>query len=107
MSRKFDEHICGCFTEMCSCLIAFCIPFGTCGLQAYAINKSIGEGYVIPFVIPIFGWCIGSAINREQIRKKYHIESDFCKDCLFHTFLNPCAAAQEYREAVKVEERRV
>ncbi|CAG9310860.1 unnamed protein product [Blepharisma stoltei] len=99
----FDEPLCGCLSEMCSCLIACFVPCGTCCLQAWSVNKAYQEGLLKPFILPCLLFCFGAAINRGQIRKKYHIEGSFITDCLIEWICAPCAVTQEYREVNRRE----
>mmetsp|Transcript_5333 Transcript_5333/g.9780 ORF Transcript_5333/g.9780 Transcript_5333/m.9780 type:complete len:105 (+) Transcript_5333:264-578(+) len=99
----FEEPLCGCCTDLLSCLIAWCVPCGTCGISAYSVDKAAGDGMFIPFLLPCLIGCIGFAINRGKIREKYKLNGSFIIDCLLHWFCNLCAVTQEYREVRKRE----
>ncbi|CAG9335840.1 unnamed protein product [Blepharisma stoltei] len=99
----FDEPLCGCLQDMFSCLIVFCVPCGGICIQAYSVDKATSSGMVCPFLWSCCLGCIGSAVNRGQIRQKYHIEGSFIMDCLISCFCGCCAATQEYREVMNRE----
>lgn len=95
---QFDEALCGCLSELCSCLVAWCVPGGYCFLQAKAVDIATQEGMVVPYILPCLLGCIGGAINRGKIREVYKIDGNFVTDCLLHFLCTLCAVTQEYRE---------
>lgn len=99
----FDEGLCGCLSDITSCLIACLVPGGVCGIQAKAVNKATGEGMLVPFIFPCFTGCIGAAFNRGKIRDKYHLEGNYITDCLLEMLCPLCAVTQEYREVNRRE----
>lgn len=94
----FEEPLFGCFSDLCSCAVVWCVPLGTCCIQAQAVSKATGEGMVMPFILPCLLGCIGGALNRGKIRDKYKYAGSFILDCLLHCLLTCCAVTQEYRE---------
>ena len=89
--------MCGCCNDMGSCLIASCVPFGLCYLQAKAVDEATGDGMGVPCLLWALG-CIGAAINRGKIRSQFEYEGSFIGDCFVHWFCTCCATLQEYRE---------
>ena len=77
----FDEELCGCRSDIQSCLIGM-IPGGEFCLQAAAINKIFKDGWAVPYLLDCFLLCIGGALNRGKIRNRFGIEGSFTKDCL-------------------------
>lgn len=100
---SFDDPLCGCFSDICSCLVSCCLPLGVSCVQACAVDKSLDSGMCKSFIHPCILMCIGSAINRGKIRSKYMIEGSFVGDCLVSFFCSPCAVTQEYREVKRRE----
>ena len=103
----FEEPLCGCLSDMCTCLIAWCVPGGICFLQASSVATATqssaggGEGMCMPFLCVCCLGCLGGAINRGKIRTQYNIQGSFGMDCILWWCLPLCAATQEYREVQK------
>mmetsp|Transcript_1079 Transcript_1079/g.2635 ORF Transcript_1079/g.2635 Transcript_1079/m.2635 type:complete len:106 (+) Transcript_1079:4754-5071(+) len=94
----FEEPLFGCFSDLFSCLVTSCVPFGSCYIQASAVTKATEEGMLVPFLLPCCFACVGGALNRGKIRDKYKYAGSFILDCVLHWFLTCCAVTQEYRE---------
>lgn len=103
MGDSFQEPLFGCFSDLFSCLIAFCCPGGYCYIQASARNKATHEDCLYPYVLPLLFLCVGAAINRKKLREHYSFSGNFASDCLYHFLCGVCAVTQEYREAHKRE----
>ena len=103
---EFEEPLCGCLSDMTTCLVAFCLPCGVCCLQAKAVDMSTNEGFAGPCLLLVLTYhfgvgCIGGAINRMKIKSQFSIKGEFLNECLIWWFCCPCAATQEYREVRK------
>ena len=98
---KFEEELCGCFSDLPVCLFGYFIPLGCCCLQAAAVSRATGNGIIGPFFIVWCLMCIGGAINRGTIRKVFAIDGGFVEDCCIWSFCYSCAGCQEYREVKK------
>lgn len=98
---KFEEELCGCFSDIKVCLWGWCVPCGIICMQASAVNKVTGQGAAVPCLLTLFLSCIGAAINRGKIREHYGIEGSFLSDCFTWWYCGPCAACQEYREVAR------
>lgn len=98
MAGDFEENLFGCFGDMCSFLVVLCVPFGCSIIQSYAVTKVTNESCIIPYCMPILLGCIGSAINRGDIREHLNISGNFCTDFMLSCCCLPCAVCQEYRE---------
>lgn len=101
--QRFNEDLCGCMVDMTVCLWGCCVPGGTCCMQALAVDKALGTGALVPYLLVFCLHCIGGAINRGHIRDRFAIEGSFCNDCVIWWYCSPCAACQEYRETNKRE----
>ena len=97
----FQEELCGCFSDILSCLIGWCVPLGYICLQASAVSTSSNFNPVAAFFISCCCQCIGAAIMRGKIRTAYSMEQAFVADCLLWCCCGPCAGCQEYREVKK------
>lgn len=95
---KFEEELCGCFSDFPVCLFGWCVPGGFMCLQAAAVDKATGTGAVVPYLLVCFLVCIGGAINRGKIRDHFGIEGGFVGDCFTWWCCGACAGCQEYRE---------
>ena len=94
----FEQPLFGCFSDLTTTCITCCLPFGTCYVQASAVDRATKEGISIPCAYICLLSCFGAAINRTKIRKNYDYSGNYLKDCLFHTFCMCCAIIQEFRE---------
>lgn len=93
----FREQLCGCLTDIYSCLIAFYAPCGTCILQGITTNQATNEGFLKSFIISLF-CCFGMSFNRQQIKRKYQIPETYWTDCLMYVCCAACGTSQEARE---------
>ena len=98
MAKEFQEPLYGCFSDILSCGIVAFIPCGCMIIQSLSVVKATGETCIIPYCLPILLGCIGSAINRGDIREKLEISGNFCTDLLVSCCCLPLAICQEYRE---------
>ena len=98
---KFQEDLFGCFSECLVCLWGCCIPGGVCCMQALAVDKALGTGAIVPYILVWCLWCIGGTINRGKIRTRYGLSGGVVEDCLIWTYCWGCAGCQEYREVQK------
>lgn len=96
---QMDEALFGCFEDWTSCLVVSCVPCGAPIMQALAVDKAQGKGFLIPLLLVAFVGCIGGALNRAQVRTAYNVEGNFIGDCCVHLWCAPCAICQEYRQA--------
>ncbi|CAG9316238.1 unnamed protein product [Blepharisma stoltei] len=99
-ANGFEEPLCGCTKDMKSCLISWCVPCGSQCVQGMAINEASAgsESCFVPCLLAAFLGCIGSAINRGNIRNRYRIDGNFIVDLLISWFCLPCVSCQMYRE---------
>ena len=95
---KFNEDLCGCFSDLTTLLWGCCVPGGILCMQGLAVDRATGQGCAIPYLLVCLCACIGGAINRGKIRDNYGIAGSFINDCLIWWCCAPCAACQEYRE---------
>ena len=101
---EFEEPLCGCLQDLCSCCIAFVVPGGVCWLQASALGTATsretggGTGVCVPFLCVCCFGALGGAWNRGQLRRQFSIRGSFLADCCIWLFCGFCAATQEYRE---------
>lgn len=94
----FHEELCGCFSDIKSCLWVWCVPGGVCCVQAVATDRATQSGAFVPCILVALLGPIGAAINRGKIRERYGIEGSFVGDCCTWMWCAACAACQEYRE---------
>ena len=95
---KFEEQLCGCFSNVPVCLWGTFVPGGALCIQASAVNKATNQGATVPYLLVCFLACIGGAINRGKIREHFSIEGGFIGDMFVWWCCGACAACQEYRE---------
>lgn len=95
---KFEEELCGCFSDLPVMLFGLCIPGGYLCLQAQAVNLAYGTGPIVPYFLVCCLACIGGAINRGKIRDIYGYHGGFLGDMMLWWYCAPCAGCQEYRE---------
>ena len=96
---KFQEDLCGCFSDFGVCLFGCCVPCGIICLQAKAVSLVTNDGVVIPYLLASCCFLIGNALNRGTIRTRIGIYGSFIGDCCTWCYCAPCAGCQEYREA--------
>lgn len=97
--KKWEEGLFDCTNNFGVCLFVCCIPGGACCIQASAVNKAVGNGTCVPYLLVCLLGTIGGTINRENIRNNLDLVgscgTSYCVWCYCCT----CAACQEYREA--------
>ena len=98
MATDFQEALFGCFSDIFSCAVVGCVPFGCSIIQSIAVVRATGESCIIPYCLPVLLGCIGTAINRGDIREHLNISGNFCTDFSISCCCLPCAVCQEYRE---------
>ncbi|OMJ68958.1 hypothetical protein SteCoe_33458 [Stentor coeruleus] len=95
---SFQEQLCGCLSDMFSCLIVWYVPFGSCVMHAMATNQITNSGFMESYLISL-ACCFGMAYNRQKIKKVLMIQGNYFEDCLMYFCCMACATAQDYREA--------
>lgn len=98
MASDFQESLFGCFTDIPSFLLVAFIPCGCGILQSCTVKKVTGDTCLVPYCMPVLLGCIGSAINRGEIRTVLKINGNFYSDFLTTCFCLCCSVCQEYRE---------
>lgn len=94
---SFNEQLCGCLSDVFSCLIAFQVPLGSCILSGLSTNQATNSGFLRAFIISLF-CCFGLSFNRQEIKKRYNLEETYWLDCLAYLCCGACMTSQEYRE---------
>jgi Cys-rich protein (TIGR01571 family) len=98
MSLDFKESLFGCFTDICSCFVGTFVPCGCMILQTIAVTKVTGDNFIVPYCMPVLLGCIGSTINRGEIRQNLGLAENFCADFAQTSCCLPFTSCQEYRE---------
>ncbi|XP_015240459.1 PREDICTED: cornifelin homolog B-like [Cyprinodon variegatus] len=94
-SREWGSGICGCFTDMRDCCLAFwCLPCFAC-----LTSRAYGEHLCTP-LLECFAYMISpiTMSMRTSMRERYNIEGSIARDCIFVTFCLPCVWCQMSRE---------
>eukprot|EP01088_Endostelium_zonatum_P005291 TRINITY_DN16853_c0_g1_i1.p1 TRINITY_DN16853_c0_g1~~TRINITY_DN16853_c0_g1_i1.p1 ORF type:complete len:106 (+),score=5.20 TRINITY_DN16853_c0_g1_i1:99-416(+) len=97
----FNESLCGCFSDIETCLCVWCCPCIQFGRNAEKVKE--GQGIlcgVLWFVVMAFTGlgCVLQFYMRGQIREKYGMEANPLMDLLCSWFCGCCTMAQEARE---------
>lgn len=95
---SYGEQLCGCFTDMYSCLISAFIPFGACILHSMAVSQLTNRTFLTSCVYSL-GCCFGMSANRQKIKKTLRIDEKYWMDCFLYFLCGGCAASQDFREA--------
>lgn len=96
---SFQEQLCGCFSDIFSCLIVWYVPLGPCIMHSLATNQIANSGFMESYICSCLFCCLGMAYNRQKIRKNLMIQGNYFEDCLIYCCCMSCATAQDYREA--------
>ncbi|XP_053545960.1 cornifelin homolog B-like [Bombina bombina] len=85
---QWSTELMDCCDDKGTCLLgAFCPPILAC-----KVASAYGECCCLPV---LFG---STLALRTGIRERYHIPGSICNDCVYLTFLAPCALCQMARE---------
>ena len=95
---SFREELCGCISDMFSCLVIWTLPFGECVMHASATNSITNKGFGTACAWTLL-CCFGMAANRQDIKRQLLMPESYCEDCCIYCWCMPCAAAQDYRES--------
>ena len=91
----------GCFDDMSSCILSFCVPCVQYGFNAAKIDGSGCFGaccmYACCMMCGGYQCAIGGA-KRTSMRNQYMLEESCCCDCCVHWCCCWCALSQEARE---------
>jgi Cys-rich protein (TIGR01571 family) len=98
----WPKNICGCCRNIrifgVSCLICGQICLSARIAGEIQKDKTSNSYAISAFLLSACLCCVGSAINRSRIRRKYEIGGCCLCDCLTHMFLPWCAITQEWRQ---------
>ena len=99
---SYSEQLCGCINDMYSCLIGLhlWIP-GQCVLHSIATNQITNKGFGKSCLYSLT-CCFGMATNRQEIKRKLHINEAYWEDCCIYLWCMGCAATQDFREAENI-----
>ncbi|XP_041013605.1 protein PLANT CADMIUM RESISTANCE 7-like [Juglans microcarpa x Juglans regia] len=99
----WSSGLCGCFSDLKTCLVTCVCPCITFGQIAEIVDKgstSCGaSGALYALVCCVIGCpCLYSCFYRSKMRQQYVLRQTPCCDCLVHCFCECCALCQEHRE---------
>ncbi|CAG9310719.1 unnamed protein product [Blepharisma stoltei] len=86
------------------CLWAWCVPCGSCCMQAIDAKISDPENKnaaLIACLFDCFLCCIGATINRMKLRKQMSIEDSVAMDFLCSCCCGCCSVTQEWMTTMK------
>ncbi|KAF2020139.1 PLAC8-domain-containing protein [Aaosphaeria arxii CBS 175.79] len=117
MAQEQEWHHKGssCCSPFGTCMLSCCCPCITYGRAKYRVkNDGNMNGYSccnMPCVGFTFLSCLGFSfilpmINRGDMRAKYHLQGNGCKDCLCACFCTPCDVTQQDKESEFREEQK-
>eukprot|EP00794_Sanderia_malayensis_P003508 gene3508-4008_t len=96
MATQWQNGICGCFSDIGTCIVTYFCPCVTAGKNAEAVGKSC----CVYGFLSMLG-CIGiftQASVRQEIRQRYNIEGGFGSDIICYCCCPLCALVQESSE---------
>jgi len=99
--EPWQAPFCGCFDDLSSCILSFCVPCVQFGFNAAKIDGSGCFGaccmYACCMMCGGYQCAIGGA-KRTSMRNQYMLEESCCCDCCVHWCCCFCALSQEARE---------
>ncbi|XP_003382496.1 PREDICTED: protein PLANT CADMIUM RESISTANCE 3-like [Amphimedon queenslandica] len=93
---EWQNGICGCFGDCCTCLLSFMCPCIQFGRNAEALGESCVM-YALSQFVPLLNLYCRVTI-RGKIREQKGIEGSCFNDLLCSWCCGPCALAQEAQE---------
>ena len=96
----YKSDLFGCFEDIPSCLMAYCLPCVQYGQNYEALHKQdcLTQGLLFLVLMMFACPCIIHMGFRKQVRTKFNIPGDDCNDCLLTWCCQCCALAQDARE---------
>lgn len=99
---EWKNHLFSCIEAPLACCWSLCVPCGmSCmqGTTAYITTKQ-SSSCIIACLYSILCLCLGTAINRRNIRNYFIINGSFLSDLCLVYFCPCCAIVQEWRETM-------